>query len=196
MIWVPTAGRYPPPLRRRRPGSIAVSPGCMAITMKRRSPVSEGRPRRTRNAPWPGGGIGYSAGPNYNKPWEAFDEDDARRSLATAFEASGRALLGRGPGEGIRRGSRPDLGAPAPLPIGRACGRHVSLERRLRGCHARRAPGAWRGFRHRGALCRGCHEPYAMGALGPEDRGGCRGCGNRGGDPGTGGGHGAPRGTG
>ncbi len=36
-------------------------------------------------------GIGYSAGPNYNKPWEAFDEDDVQRSLATAFEASGRA---------------------------------------------------------------------------------------------------------
>ena len=36
-------------------------------------------------------GIGYSAGPNYNKPWEAFDEDDARRSLATARDAAGRA---------------------------------------------------------------------------------------------------------
>ena len=36
-------------------------------------------------------GIAYAAGPNYNKPWEAFDEDDARGSLQTAFEASVRA---------------------------------------------------------------------------------------------------------
>ena len=36
-------------------------------------------------------GIAYAAGPNYNKPWEAFDEDDARSSLRTAFEASVRA---------------------------------------------------------------------------------------------------------
>ena len=36
-------------------------------------------------------GIAYAAGPNYNKPWEAFDEDDARRSLHTAFEAVARA---------------------------------------------------------------------------------------------------------
>ncbi len=43
-------------------------------------------------------GIGYSAGPNYNKPWEAFDEDDAARSLSTAFEAAARAaaLVGAG----------------------------------------------------------------------------------------------------
>ena len=36
-------------------------------------------------------GIGYSAGPNYNKPWEAFDNEDARRSLATAHDAAARA---------------------------------------------------------------------------------------------------------
>ena len=36
-------------------------------------------------------GIAYAAGPNYNKPWEAFDEEDARRSLETAFQAVGRA---------------------------------------------------------------------------------------------------------
>ena len=36
-------------------------------------------------------GIAYAAGPNYNKPWEAFDEDDAQRSLRTAFDATGRA---------------------------------------------------------------------------------------------------------
>ena len=36
-------------------------------------------------------GIAYAAGPNYNKPWEAFDEDDANRSLRTAAEATERA---------------------------------------------------------------------------------------------------------
>ena len=37
-------------------------------------------------------GIAYAAGPNYNKPWEAFDEDDAARSLRTAHEATARAI--------------------------------------------------------------------------------------------------------
>ena len=37
-------------------------------------------------------GIAYAAGPNYNKPWEAFDEDDAARSLRTAHEATTRAI--------------------------------------------------------------------------------------------------------
>ncbi len=32
-------------------------------------------------------GIGYCVGPNYNKPWEAFDEDDKRRSLERAKSA-------------------------------------------------------------------------------------------------------------
>ena len=36
-------------------------------------------------------GVAYAAGPNYNKPWEAFDEEDAARSLATAHEAAERA---------------------------------------------------------------------------------------------------------
>ena len=36
-------------------------------------------------------GVAYAAGPNYNKPWEAFDEEDAARSLATAHEAVARA---------------------------------------------------------------------------------------------------------
>ena len=43
-------------------------------------------------------GIGYSAGPNYNKPWEAFDDDDACRSLALGHDAAARAreLAGAG----------------------------------------------------------------------------------------------------
>ena len=36
-------------------------------------------------------GVAYAAGPNYNKPWEAFDEEDAARSLATAHDAAARA---------------------------------------------------------------------------------------------------------
>ena len=36
-------------------------------------------------------GVAYAAGPNYNKPWEAFDEEDAARSLATAREAVAKA---------------------------------------------------------------------------------------------------------
>ena len=36
-------------------------------------------------------GVAYAAGPNYNKPWEAFDEEDAARSLGTAHDAAARA---------------------------------------------------------------------------------------------------------
>lgn len=37
-------------------------------------------------------GLAYVSGCNYNKPWEAFDPDDLRRSLATAYEATQTAL--------------------------------------------------------------------------------------------------------
>ena len=37
-------------------------------------------------------GIAYAAGPNYNKPWEAFDEVDMSQSLAEAHGAAKRAL--------------------------------------------------------------------------------------------------------
>ena len=36
-------------------------------------------------------GVAYASGCNYNKPWEAFDEEDARQSVATAFEATAKA---------------------------------------------------------------------------------------------------------
>ena len=37
-------------------------------------------------------GIGYAAGPNYNKAWEAFDEVDMERTVTEAYAASRRAL--------------------------------------------------------------------------------------------------------
>ena len=36
-------------------------------------------------------GIAYAIGPNYNKPWEAFEEDEKPAALARATEAIGRA---------------------------------------------------------------------------------------------------------
>jgi tetratricopeptide (TPR) repeat protein len=36
-------------------------------------------------------GIAYAAGPNYNKPWEAFDDIDFAQSLATCYAATQRA---------------------------------------------------------------------------------------------------------
>ena len=83
-------------------------------------------------------GIAYAIGPNYNKPWEAFDDDDKRHSLERALAASAaaadaadgaidveRALIGalakRYPASPDRRGLR-------------------TLERRLRRRHARRLP--------------------------------------------------------
>ena len=37
-------------------------------------------------------GIAYASGCNYNKPWEAFNEDDAMRSVARAYDATQNAL--------------------------------------------------------------------------------------------------------
>ncbi|MDE0305119.1 MAG: hypothetical protein OXI87_09580 [Albidovulum sp.] len=36
-------------------------------------------------------GVSYAIGPNYNKPWEAFDEEDLAASLKAACEAANRA---------------------------------------------------------------------------------------------------------
>ena len=36
-------------------------------------------------------GIAYAIGPNYNKPWEAFEEDEKPDALARATEAIARA---------------------------------------------------------------------------------------------------------
>ncbi len=36
-------------------------------------------------------GIAYAAGPNYNKPWEAFDDDDLSESVSTSYSATQRA---------------------------------------------------------------------------------------------------------
>ncbi len=41
-------------------------------------------------------GIAYASGPNYNKPWEAFDPVDLAQSLATAHEATARAAARAG----------------------------------------------------------------------------------------------------
>ena len=37
-------------------------------------------------------GLAYAAGPNYNKPWEAFDAVDLRTSLRRAYDATQRAV--------------------------------------------------------------------------------------------------------
>jgi tetratricopeptide (TPR) repeat protein len=37
-------------------------------------------------------GIAYASGCNYNKPWEAFDDDDAARSLSTVHQATQKAV--------------------------------------------------------------------------------------------------------
>ena len=37
-------------------------------------------------------GIAYAAGPNYNMPWELFDEAGRAEALVTAYDATQRAL--------------------------------------------------------------------------------------------------------
>ena len=68
-------------------------------------------------------GIAYAAGPNYNKPWEAFDEDDASRSLHTAFEAVDRAMELAATGTAAERGLIDALRSryPSPAPAEDMC---------------------------------------------------------------------------
>ncbi len=47
-------------------------------------------------------GVAYASGCNYNKPWEAFDDDDARKSLSQAFEYTQLAM------ERIDKASEPE----------------------------------------------------------------------------------------
>ncbi len=58
-------------------------------------------------------GIAYAIGPNYNKPWEAFDEADLKASLARAHEESARAADLAVDGDASR--ARPDHCAAGPL---------------------------------------------------------------------------------
>ena len=68
-------------------------------------------------------GIAYAAGPNYNKPWEAFDEDDANRSLRTAFDATARAEKLSGAATGTEKALIRTLRSryPSPTPVADMC---------------------------------------------------------------------------
>ena len=51
-------------------------------------------------------GVGYALGPNYNKPWEAFDEADLRSTVERALSISASALASaRRYGSGSSRNS-------------------------------------------------------------------------------------------
>lgn len=41
-------------------------------------------------------GVAYASGPNYNKPWEAFDEDDLTHSVSVSYAATQRAIEAAG----------------------------------------------------------------------------------------------------
>ena len=75
---------------------------------------------RMRDGRW---GIAYAAGPNYNKPWEAFDEDDAKRSLRTAFDATTRAEGLSGPATETEKALIRALRRryPSPIPAADMC---------------------------------------------------------------------------
>ena len=48
-------------------------------------------------------GLAYAAGPNYNKQWDAFDEDDLRASLRRSRQAAVRAAALAAPGTRLER---------------------------------------------------------------------------------------------
>src|ERR1700728_4690244 len=60
-------------------------------------------------------GLAYALGPNYNKPWEAFDQSDLSASVSRAFTAS-RAAVTAAAG----RARPPPAGHPATTPVERA----------------------------------------------------------------------------
>ena len=48
-------------------------------------------------------GIAYAAGPNYNKPWEAFDATDLTESLTEAYTAAQAALARKGAASNVEQ---------------------------------------------------------------------------------------------
>ena len=83
-------------------------------------------------------GIAYAVGPNYNKPWEAFDEEDASRSLALACDALAQAevLARRGP-----EGERALIGAlakryPSRVPASDMCPWNDDYANAMRAVHS------------------------------------------------------------
>ena len=64
-------------------------------------------------------GVAYAVGPNYNKPWEAFDDEDAVRSLQTAHHAVARATELAGDGTAGERALIRALACryPSPAPL-------------------------------------------------------------------------------
>ncbi|GAB1739824.1 hypothetical protein NU219Hw_g4759t1 [Hortaea werneckii] len=59
-------------------------------------------------------GIAYSVGPNYNKAWQYFDEDDLRASVKGADDALARATELAGKATGVEQGLARALGARFP----------------------------------------------------------------------------------
>ena len=71
-------------------------------------------------------GISYATGPNYNKPWEAFDAGRSRRG---ALVGTPGCVSSAGTRLGLHiSGTRPDWRASAAIPVGRARGGHVPVE--------------------------------------------------------------------
>ena len=122
-------------------------------------------------------GIAYSSGCNYNKPWEAFDEADALRSVAAAYDATQQALSRLDGLTSFEQGAH-RRAAPS-VPVTHSRRGHVALERRLRTGHAQGLRRARRRPRCRDAVRRGDHESHAVAALGPRDRQAGRRCRHR-----------------
>ena len=95
-----------------------------------------GRPR-LRHGHW---GVAYALGPNYNKPWEAFDQAELAL-VAEAFTGPRRRGGAGQPPAGAAPVERALIARPGrPLPGGRARRRTAGLERGLRRGDARGLP--------------------------------------------------------
>ena len=76
-------------------------------------------------------GLGYAAGPNYNMPWELFDDAHRAEALATGFAAAQAALERvEGPVDGLTEWEAALVRAlPARYPQARSDRGHVAMER-------------------------------------------------------------------
>src|SRR3954452_21769421 len=114
-------------------------------------------------------GLAYAAGPNYNKPWEAFDEVDLRASLRRTHEASVRAAHLAPDAAPVER----DLIAalrhryPSPEP-----GQHLGAATRAYADAMTRAPAAHREALDSAPLCPAARMNLTPGALGNSRGGG------------------------
>ena len=87
-----TRGPSPPRARRRSSGSTAASSGRTAFNHEEAVRCFERAAAADPACAMAQWGIAYASGPNYNKPWETFPEDELAELVQVTHAATERAL--------------------------------------------------------------------------------------------------------